>query len=94
MQPPLRGCFFTGSSSVATYMTMERSFLSVRINKDNPRHHLWRNRNLWWLHATIHIRGHKKVRIRRSLGTPVLGVAQNYRDRLLGTGNLSELIGV
>lgn len=56
--------------------------LSVRFDEANPRHHLYRNGRLWWLHFTVHHSGFKKRRIRRSLGTACLGEAIARRDRV------------
>ena len=60
---------------------MVRGFLSARIGKGNARHHLWRNNGTWWCHYTLHF-GHRKRRIRRSLGTSDLQVAIARRDAL------------
>ena len=49
----------------------------------DPNHHLWRNGRLWWLSATIHVGGTKQ-RIRRTLGTPDVGLARKRRDSILG----------
>jgi len=61
---------------------MPRGFLSLRLNPDNPRHHLWCNNGTWWVCYTLHW-GFRKRRIRRSLGTPSLEVALERRDALL-----------
>jgi hypothetical protein len=57
--------------------------LSIRVNEQNPRHHLYRNGRLWWAHLTVHHSGFKKRRIRRSLGTASLDEAICRRDSLL-----------
>ena len=36
--------------------------LSVRIDPDNPNHHLWNNHGTWWLHYTVHPTPHTKRR--------------------------------
>ena len=28
--------------------------IALRINDDNPNHHLWNNRGVWWCHVTVH----------------------------------------
>ena len=61
---------------------MHVGFLSIRLDGDNPRHHLWRNNGTWWTHYTLHFAGRKR-RIRRSLGTSSLEVAVQRRDELL-----------
>lgn len=57
--------------------------LSVRIRADNPRHHLWNNNGTWWIHYTLTTWNERIRRVRRSLGTKVLGEAVARRDALL-----------
>jgi hypothetical protein len=54
--------------------------LRVRLNADNPNHHLWNNHGTWFLHYTVHPTPFTKERVRRSLGTPSLAVARARRD--------------
>ena len=54
--------------------------LRVRVNADNPNHHLWNNHGTWFLHYTVHPTPFTKERVRRSLATPSLAVARERRD--------------
>jgi hypothetical protein len=69
------------SSLKGTHMPI--GTLSIRVNEQNPRHHLYRNGRLWWAHLTVHHSGFKKRRIRRSLGTARLEEAIARRDCFL-----------
>ncbi len=62
---------------------MSTATLSVRVNQENPDHHLWNNHGTWWLHYTLHLPDYTKRRIRKSLGTRDLGQARTLRDELL-----------
>ena len=62
---------------------MSPATLSVRVNQENPDHHLWNNHGTWWLHYTLHLPDYTKRRIRKSLGTRDLGQARTLRDELL-----------
>jgi hypothetical protein len=53
---------------------------SIRVDADNPNHHLWNNHGTWFLHYTIYPTPFTKERIRRSLGTKDLGTARARRD--------------
>lgn len=57
--------------------------LSIRIDADNPDHHLWDNHGTWWVHYTLHVGGVRVRRVRRSLGTADREEARRRRDRLL-----------
>jgi hypothetical protein len=57
--------------------------LSVRIDTDNPRHHLWNNNGTWWIHYTLTTWNERIRRVRRSLRTKDLGEALEQRDALL-----------
>ncbi len=59
--------------------------LSVRVNAENPNHHLWNNRGTWWCHFTLHKPNYTTERIRLSLKTRSLEEARRKRDRLLGS---------
>ncbi len=64
---------------------MSASALSVRVNRENPDHHLWNNHGTWWCHFTLHLPDFTKRRLRRSLGTSCLDEARQIRDFLLAT---------
>ena len=57
--------------------------LAIRLNPDNPDHHLWNNNGTWFVHYTIHPTLLTKQRFRTSLGTKDLAEARLRRDRLL-----------
>ena len=57
--------------------------LSIRVNANNPDHHLWNNHGVWWIHYTVLEDGLWQRRVRRSLKTRDRAVARQERDRLL-----------
>ena len=57
--------------------------LAVRINRENPDHHLWNNNGTWWCHFTVHHPDYTKTRVRRSLNTIDVLTARSRRDQLL-----------
>lgn len=57
--------------------------LHVRIDADNPNHHLWNNHGTWWIHFTIELDGVRTKRVRRTLGTTDLLRARSLRDEIL-----------
>ena len=63
--------------------------LSVRINPENPNHHLWNNHGTWFIHYVVHPTPFTKERIRHSLHTKSLEEARQKRDLLLGNGGES-----
>jgi hypothetical protein len=52
----------------------------IRVDAENPNHHLWDNHGTWFLHYTVHPTSFTKERIRRSLGTKDIQVARERRD--------------
>lgn len=62
---------------------MSESKLAVRVNRANPKHHLYSNNGTWWCHYTVHLPDFTKRRVRRSLRTRDLAVAQARRDAML-----------
>ena len=55
--------------------------LSVRLQSENPNHHLYRNNGgNWWIHYTLHFSNNTVERIRLSLGTRNLAEARGRRD--------------
>ena len=56
---------------------------SLRVNPDNPNHHLWNNHGTWWLHYTLHLPDYTARRIRSSLRTRDLHEARSKRDEHL-----------
>jgi len=56
----------------------------VRINPDNPDHHVYSNNGVWWIHYSIRTDPRfKSQRVRASLGTRCLAVARERRDAVL-----------
>ena len=64
---------------------MNQARLAVRVNPQNPDHHLWNNHGIWWCHFTLHSPQFTKQRLRRSLGTRCVQEAREIRDFLLAT---------
>ena len=56
------------------------SLPALRLNPENPNHHLWNNNGTWFLHYTVYPTPFTKERIRRSLGTKDVNVARQRRD--------------
>ena len=56
---------------------------SLRVNPDNPDHHLWNNHGTWWLHYTLHLTDYTARRIRRSRRPRDLHEARSKRDEHL-----------
>ena len=61
----------------------DRPQLAVRVNPDNPNHHLWNNHGTWFVHYTVHPDPLTAERVRRSLGTRSLETARRLRDAIL-----------
>lgn len=62
---------------------MNSKSLSIRLNNQNPNHHLWNNHGTWWLHYTMHLPDHTKKRVRQNLHTHDINKARLLRDKLL-----------
>ncbi len=61
---------------------MKSPTLAVRVDPDNPDHHLWNNNGTWWCHYTIHGPDHTKERVRISLKTSNQEEARRRRDHV------------
>jgi hypothetical protein len=59
---------------------MTFSVLALRVNEENPDHHLWNNNGNWWLHYTVRMSDGSKRRIRKSLRTKEINQARRLRD--------------
>lgn len=57
--------------------------LSLRVNPENPDHHIWNNNGTWFVHYTVHRPDFTKERVRQSLETRDRQTARRKRDRLL-----------
>lgn len=56
--------------------------LALRVNHENPNHHLWNNRGVWWCHLTVHKPDATAERLRFSLKTRDVEQARERRDRI------------
>ena len=56
---------------------------SLRIDPDNPDHHLYRNNGTWWIHYTCHRPDYTVERVRHSLRTKDRAEARLRRDQLI-----------
>ncbi len=59
------------------------STLSIRVNADNPNHHLYNNNGTWFIHYTHCPTPLTAERVRHSLRTSDLPTARLLRDRCL-----------
>jgi hypothetical protein len=59
------------------------SRFSIRVKKENRKHHLWNNNGTWWIHYTLHFADYTAQRVRRSLRTSELNEAILRRDEIL-----------
>ena len=60
------------------------SQLAIRINKDNPNHHISKNGSRWWINITVHLPDYTGYRPRFSLKTRDVHEARRRRDEILG----------
>jgi len=74
---------FGGSQGENSSIGEIETALAVRVNGENPNHHLWNNRGTWWCHFTLHRSDYTAERIRVSLKTHSLDEARTRRDELL-----------
>ena len=65
--------------------TPMRQKLAIRVDAENPDHHLWKNHGTWWIHYTLHLDELRTRRVRFSLATAVLEEARERRDRLFAS---------
>jgi len=76
--------------------TVRDARLSIRVNAENPLHHLWRNNGTFWVHYTLNTLDGRIRRMRRSLGTRDAATAIVRRDHLLAqlangpTGSIAD----
>ena len=56
---------------------------SLRIDPDNPDHHLYRNNGTWWIHYTRHLPDYTVQRVRHSLRTKDCSIARLRRDQVI-----------
>ncbi len=63
-------------------MASKKTKIALRINDENPNHHLWNNRGVWWCHVTVHRSDATAERLRFSLKTRDIEKARTLRDRI------------
>ena len=75
-------------------LSAEDIAMVVAVNSANPTHNLWLNNGTWFFCATLHVnRGRCKDRLRASLHTKDLLIAQLIRDDILaGRVELERLL--
>lgn len=73
----------TAGTSAGENTNTSTGQLAVRVDKENPNHHLWNNRGTWWCHFTLHRPDYTAERIRVSLKTRDIDLARSRRDELL-----------
>lgn len=56
---------------------------AVRLDPQNPDHHLYNNNGTWFIHYTVYPTPLTKERVRKSLGTKELSEARARRDAIL-----------
>lgn len=57
--------------------------IAIRVNTNNPDHHLYRNNGTWWIHYTVHLPDYTAHRVRKSLETRDRRQARQRRDHWL-----------
>jgi hypothetical protein len=59
--------------------------LAVRINPNNPKHHLFNNHGTWWCHFSVIENNHTQRRVRVNLRTDNILQALSRGDQRLGS---------
>ncbi len=57
--------------------------ISVRVDPDQPNHHIWNNNGTWFMHYVVLLSPSRRKRIRFSLGTRDVEEARSIRDQFL-----------
>ncbi len=73
-------------------MAAKKTKIALRINDENPNHHLWNNRGVWWCHVTVHRSDATAERLRFSLKTRDIEKARTLRDRIFN--DIQERFGM
>ena len=71
---------------------MSHETLSIRIDPENPNHHLWKNHGTWWIHYTVHPTPWTQQRVRQTLRTRLLDEARLRRDALFSLLSAGEVV--
>jgi len=71
---------------------MSHETLSIRIDPENPNHHLWKNHGTWWIHYTVHPTPWTQQRVRQTLRTRLLDEARLRRDALFSLLLAGEVV--
>ena len=62
---------------------MKTTELAIRVDPENPNHHLWCNNGTWFIHYTVYPDELTAERIRASLKSRCLATARRRRDATL-----------
>ena len=73
----------TATPATTSPLRADRAQLSIRIDEQNPLHHLWNNHGVWWIHYTLTTAEGRIRRVRRSLATRDRAEAVARRDARL-----------
>ena len=73
---------FDREENAMSHCVSPATALSIRIDPENPNHHLWNNNGTWFVHYTACPTPVTAERVRRSLGTRSLETARHRRDEL------------
>lgn len=64
-----------------TYLLQDIEEVVLRVDENNPNHHLWNNNGTWWIHYTVYPSPVTAERRRSSLRTKDVIEARNKRDQ-------------
>ena len=64
-----------------TYLIKDIEEVILRVDDNNPNHHLWNNNGTWWIHYTVYPSPITAERRRYSLRTKDVIEARNKRDQ-------------
>jgi|TARA_B110000037_G_C16784793_1_gene368902 hypothetical protein len=64
-----------------TYLLQDIEEVVLRVDDNNPNHHLWNNNGTWWIHYTVYPSPVTAERRRSSLRTKDVIEARNKRDQ-------------
>ena len=64
-----------------TYLLQDIEEVVLRVDENNPIHHLWNNNGTWWIHYTVYPSPVTAERRRSSLRTKDVIEARNKRDQ-------------
>lgn len=76
------GCAVNLNPSTLMIIHKSKTY-SLRIDPENPDHHLYQNNGTWWIHYTVHLPDYTVRRVRHSLKTHDRMEARRLRDKCL-----------